>query len=124
VAFGALHMVLQQKVTAAAAGLVIGYLAVQTESLVPCIVFHAVHNGLMLTMPSWAAKLQASGGDGLAARLLGGKEPLLYHQAVVVFCGGIAAAMLWSLRGLSYRRTAEEQLEEARQRRDSPLVGT
>jgi hypothetical protein len=30
---------------------------------------------------------------------------------------------LWWLHTLSYRRTAEEQLEEARQRQGAPLVG-
>jgi hypothetical protein len=47
----------------------------------------------------------------------------LYHPVTVVACGVGVAAILWTLHGVSYRRTAEEQLEEARQRRDSPLVG-
>jgi hypothetical protein len=58
-----------------------------------------------------------------AALLLGGDEPLLYHPGVLVGCAVVAAAIMWGLHGANYSRSAEEQLEEARQRQDSPLVG-
>jgi sodium transport system permease protein len=123
VAFGAVHMFLQQKISAAAVGLVIGFIAVQTGNLIPCIVFHAIHNSLALSVPRWAESVQTSNQDGLLAHLLGGEQPLAYHPATVVACGVVASALLWWFHGLTYRRTAEEQLEETRQRQDSPLVG-
>jgi sodium transport system permease protein len=123
VAFGAIHMFLQQKITAAAAGLVIGFIAVQTGSLIPCIVFHAIHNGLAVSLPTWGAAAKAADPGGPLARLLGGDHPLIYHPAAVVACGVAAAAILWRLHGITYRRTPEEQLEEARQRQESSLVG-
>jgi sodium transport system permease protein len=123
VAFGAIHMFLQQKITAAAVGLVIGFLAVQTGHLLPCIVFHAIHNTLAVSVEQWGAQAEAADRDGVLARLLGGEAALVYHPVSVVACGLCAAAILWWLHNLSYRRTPEEQLEETRQRQDSPLVG-
>jgi sodium transport system permease protein len=123
VAFGAVHMILQQKITAAAVGLVIGYLAVQTGNLVPCILFHAIHNTLAVTVASLGAELEASAPGSLLAQFLGGEEPLVYHPMSVAVCGACALAILWRLHGVPYRRTPEEQLEEARQRQDSQLVG-
>jgi sodium transport system permease protein len=122
-AFGAIHMILQQKFAAAAVGLVIGYLAVQTGHLVPCILFHAVHNTLALSVGQIGERAVASAPDGLLARLLGGETPLVYHPVSVALCGACAAAILWRLHYVPYRRTAEEQLEETRQRQDSSLVG-
>jgi sodium transport system permease protein len=123
VAFGAIHMFLQQKIAAGIIGLVIGFLAVQTGTLLPCIVFHAVHNSLAVVIPHVSKSLGPADADGPLARLLGGDHPALYHPAMLAACGLIASAILWRLHGLTYRRTAEEQLEEARQRQDTPLVG-
>ena len=44
--FGLAHFALQQSVITGIFGLVLGYLAVQTGSLLPCIAFHMVLNGL------------------------------------------------------------------------------
>lgn len=44
--FGWMHPVFHQQVMAAVLGILIGYLAVQTESLLPVILFHATYNGL------------------------------------------------------------------------------
>jgi sodium transport system permease protein len=120
VAFGAIHMFLQQKIAAAAVGLIIGYLAVQTGSLIPCIVFHATHNALGVWSSTWGEEFPATNP---LAPLLAGETPLVYHWTTTVACGLCAAGILWSLHNLAYRRTPEEQLEEARQRQDGTLVG-
>ena len=122
VAFGAVHMFLQQQIVAASVGLVIGYLAVQTGSLLPCILFHAVHNALQLVIP-WFSESLGERAPAPLLRALRGDEPLLYHPGIVAGSAIGVAAILWGLHGITYRRTAEEQLEEARQRQDSPLVG-
>src|SRR5205807_124351 len=44
--FGIAHGIIQQSISAAALGLVLGYIAVQTGSLVPCMLFHMTFNGL------------------------------------------------------------------------------
>jgi sodium transport system permease protein len=122
VAFGVIHMLLQQKIAAATVGLVIGYLAVQTGSLLPCIVFHAIHNSLGLYVAHQAEANDAATQGG-AAWLVGGEAPVIYGPAVVAACGAVAAAILWSLRGAPYQPTPEEQLEEARHRQEASLAG-
>jgi sodium transport system permease protein len=44
--FALSHAILQQSIVACMVGIVIGYLAVQTNSIWPCMVFHLIHNGL------------------------------------------------------------------------------
>jgi sodium transport system permease protein len=44
--FGFTHGVLQQSIMASLVGMVIGFIAVQSGSIWPCMVFHFVHNGL------------------------------------------------------------------------------
>jgi sodium transport system permease protein len=114
VAFGMAHFVLQQKISAAAVGLVIGFLAVQTGSLIPCMVFHAIYNSLTLLSAhaidylgerltpdsAWANFLQID-GPGMF---------LPWVTAVAVFG---AAAILWWFHRLPYRRTEEEQFRES-----------
>ncbi len=51
--FGWMHQVLQQQLVAVLIGIVIGYVAVQTGSLLPAIVFHALHNSLALLAARW-----------------------------------------------------------------------
>ncbi len=44
--FGVAHSVIQQTFITSVAGVILGIIAVQTRSLIPCILFHATHNGL------------------------------------------------------------------------------
>jgi sodium transport system permease protein len=122
IAFGGVHMFLPQKIVAAAVGMVIGYLAVQTGSLWPGVVFHAIHNSLQLLIQRWAGAVEPDPKMSFAS-LMAGDAPLLYHPVTVTACAVGVAAILWSLRGASYEPTREEQIEEARQRQDTPLVG-
>jgi sodium transport system permease protein len=46
--FGATHGLLQQSIVATATGIVLGFVAIRTGSLWPCIAYHAVHNALTL----------------------------------------------------------------------------
>jgi sodium transport system permease protein len=60
--FGATHAFVQQSLTACALGVVLGYIAVQTRSLLPGLAFHFVYNSLSLLMSreeqfaSWAMR--------------------------------------------------------------------
>jgi hypothetical protein len=82
-------------------------------------VFHAIHNTLAVTVPRWGE----SSEGGLAARLFGGEHPIAYQIPATVACSVGALAILAWFHSLSYRRTPEEQLEEARQRQANSLVG-
>ncbi len=44
--FGAAHAVFQQSIMTFAIGMVLGYIAVRTGSLLPCIAYHATHNSI------------------------------------------------------------------------------
>ncbi|QDT73910.1 ABC transporter permease subunit/CPBP intramembrane protease [Lacipirellula limnantheis] len=122
VAFGLVHTFLHQKISATMMGMIIGYVAVQTESIWPCVLLHTIHNSLQLSIHKLAqtAELNPSSPVGV---LFGGESPLLYRTPSVLICAAVAAAILWRLHGVRYSRTVEEQLEEARQRQDSPLLG-
>ena len=57
--FGAMHGLLQQSIVASATGIILGFVALRTGSLWPCIVYHATHNALTLQFafldPQWIA---------------------------------------------------------------------
>jgi sodium transport system permease protein len=120
VAFGLVHTFLHQKISATMMGMVIGYVAVQTESIWPCILLHTVHNSLQLSAHKLAQAVETNPESPLAF-LWGGESPLVYRTPTVLICAAVAAAILWSLHGVRYSRTAEEQLEEARQRESRRL---
>jgi sodium transport system permease protein len=58
--FGAMHGLLQQSIVASAIGMILGFVALRTGSVWPCIVYHATHNGLTLQFafldPEWIAR--------------------------------------------------------------------
>ncbi len=59
--FGIAHGILQQSLIATLVGVVLGYLAVQGGSILPCMAFHLCHNGLTIVnsritpdlLPDW-----------------------------------------------------------------------
>lgn len=114
VAFGMAHFILQQKISAAAVGLIIGLLAVQTGSLVPCMLFHAVFNGLIVGTATFAGTI-----DAFVA-----KNPVLenvvrtdgkgfFQPWFIGACLAGAAIACWWLHRLPYSPTKEERLQEA-----------
>ena len=113
VAFGMVHLFLQQKISATAVGLLIGYLAIQTGSLIPCMVFHALYNSLVISTghlneefvsdPYWSWLFSADGDS-------------LFNPLVTFACLAGTLALCWWLHRVPYRRTAEEQLHEVRER--------
>ncbi|MBX3427693.1 MAG: CPBP family intramembrane metalloprotease [Pirellulales bacterium] len=115
VAFGAVHLFLQQKITAAVIGLAIGFLAVQSGRLWTCMAFHATHNGLQLL----AAKLSepdAVTESSFLFRFYQGDAPLVSDPAILAICGLVAMTILWGFHWIGYQRTDEERLQEARER--------
>lgn len=100
VLFGLTHGLLQQSLSAIAVGFVLGYLAVQTQSLLPCAVFHFTHNSLsivagrelprLLEQPSWL--------DWLAYSTSSQVVPFAYHASVLVASAALSLAILWLFR--------------------------
>jgi sodium transport system permease protein len=89
--FGATHLILQQSVLAALVGMVLGYLAIRSGSLLPGVVFHFTHNALQLL----AATVLGADAAGPLVRIV---EPgLVAYAWPVMLLSGLAAigAALW-----------------------------
>jgi len=117
VLFGVAHGVLQQSVIASIVGVVIGYVAVQSGSLLPAIAFHVVNNSVVVAGSRITPELLDRWP--LLAALLEGDPATgyLFHWQVIV--AGLAAAWLilaWFGR-LSDPRSLDEQLRIALRRR-------
>jgi sodium transport system permease protein len=97
---------------AAGLGLVIGYIAVQTGSLVPCILFHMTYNAVMFSMAELATLYQSR--PGLSGLVTQSSGEVLYIWPVTAICAVAAAVLLWWLHRLPYQATREEEISEAR----------
>ncbi|QDU76610.1 ABC-2 family transporter protein [Bremerella volcania] len=111
--FGLLHGILQQSIPATIFGLMIGFLAVQTRSLLPAILFHATHNSLvfaqgMITTETIEANPWLKVLVATATEMPGEAR----YQPLLVFLCGIGAV---ALVGVFARMPAELSSEERRQ---------
>lgn len=90
--FGATHGLMQQSIAAAILGLLLGYIAVQTNSILPGMVFHVCYNSLGILLNSWSRTSGAETfhGRGLFEFADGG---VAYSWTATIF-GGLLAAML------------------------------
>jgi sodium transport system permease protein len=120
--FGMAHTVIQQSIAAAALGAVIGYVAVQSGSLIPCMLFHITYNSLMFTtlnLPELADRYPQF------ASLIHQPTPdqIVYHWPVTAICSlAVLIPLAWFKR-LPYQATKEEQLNAARaQQLHLPLI--
>jgi len=116
--FGMAHTLLQQSVSAALVGVAIGYLAVQTGHLVPCMVFHITHNCLGLASSRWHIRPATFADYPELAYLFEtaaeGEQTVLVYRWPLVAAGALLATVLFTwLARLPYRKTREEQLQEA-----------
>jgi sodium transport system permease protein len=121
--FGLAHFLMQQSVSAVVWGVVIGYVAVQSGSLLAAIAYHVVHNGLTL-MAAYAAD-SAAPGSFLNSMLGTQKVPgwLYDWPAVAASCLAGLAILLW-FRKLPYQKTEEERIQEALDREASRVAAT
>jgi sodium transport system permease protein len=49
--FGLAHFAIQQAIITFAIGMVLGVIAIETRSLIPCFLYHATHNSITLLLP-------------------------------------------------------------------------
>ena len=111
--FGVAHGMLQQEVMAFLTGIVIGYIAVQTGSLWPCVIYHFTNNGTVLVVSSideamlekWPMLqwMFVNTGDGYE-----------FAWWVTIVGASIGAAILWWFSRLPSQESAEEKLQKAR----------
>ena len=107
--FGSVHSILQQSLAAFVLGIVIGYVALQTRSLLTAVLFHVTHNGLSLIISMKVPELRESNSViGLLFR--GDSEHVAYHPAMVVVGLGLGGALLYAISRLPYVQLEEERL--------------
>ncbi len=111
--FGAAHAIFQQSLIALLVGLVIGFLAVQSGSLLPGVLFHVVHNsmGLLIKQVTPALAQEDHWLHWLMRNV--SDEGQLYHWPVVLCSVAASGAILFWFQRLPYARTPEESLQEA-----------
>ncbi|HEY3963135.1 MAG TPA: type II CAAX endopeptidase family protein, partial [Planctomycetaceae bacterium] len=101
-AFGIMHMIPQQVFNASLVGLVIGCLAVRSNSLLPCFVFHFMNNALGVFHGRYGKELPES--DWLDPFFAMTDGSLRYRWPTLVICIGLAAPILvWLFRPLFAR---------------------
>ena len=121
--FGLMHGLLQQSILACLLGIVLGYIAVQTASILPGMLFHFLYNTLLLAA-TWitAGSLDHWPLLGLVVRR--GEDGAVTCPWPVLALGGLASAALlaWFVR-LPCVRSPEEELQAAiRAARTKPCV--
>src|SRR3954453_2943302 len=115
VLFGMAHGLIQQSVHAAALGILIGYIAVQTGNLIPGMLFHMTYNALGFAtalLPDLAK--QHPGWSSLFYEPVPGQ--ILYNWPVLAICAAAAIVPIVWLHRLPYLATREEQIYDARAR--------
>lgn len=97
--FGIAHGVIQQSVITFGVGMILGVIAVQTKSILPCILFHLTHNGIVVLLSY--AKAPVVEQSAVLSRLLYTANGETYQYAVVpgILMAGVGVMlMVWFLR--------------------------
>lgn len=106
--FGLAHAsALQQTISATILGLLLGYIAIKTKQITPCVAFHMGYNGLQLLRTSFADTLaELPRADWVFRPSDTPVVGLGFTTPVVMLCGLAAIALLWQV-GPRERRTAD-----------------
>jgi sodium transport system permease protein len=114
VLFGLAHGILQQSLAACVVGIVIGYVAVKTGSLLPGVLYHLTHNGLSILLSRLTPDIIES-QPLLRLAVEPGPEAgqFVYRVPFAITAALLAACLLWWLKSLPYTHSAEERLQEA-----------
>jgi sodium transport system permease protein len=113
--FGVMHGILQQSISASILGMLLGYIAVHTRSILPCIVFHMTHNGLQLMSGQVLNQEFVSNHPNLLKYVVPSvaEGAYVYNLPVVIASLMISALVLYWFRKQPLQRTAEERLRSA-----------
>lgn len=99
-AFGAMHMIPQQVFNASLLGVVLGLIAVRSNSLLPCVVFHFVFNSLAVLRERTSAQLADGHAEAFRQSFWHwfatlGEGGLRYTWPTLVIAGAAASLCLW-----------------------------
>ncbi|REK27685.1 MAG: CPBP family intramembrane metalloprotease [Planctomycetota bacterium] len=109
--FALAHSIVYQEINALLLGLILGYLAIQTGSIWPCMTFHFVFNASQYLLFTNQLPLRH-----YVEEVRG--EPALYVP-ILLASVALGALLFFYLQRLPYRRTREEDLVEAIQRENA-----
>jgi sodium transport system permease protein len=125
--FGIAHTVVQQSLAAAALGLVLGYIAVQTTSLIPAMLFHASYNSIMLGLALSPRRITELADRWPIVNAMVVESPeagMTYRLPVLIVAALLSLGILAWFHRLPYLATREEALEDARALQSQQLVGS
>ncbi|MCE9606228.1 MAG: ABC transporter permease [Planctomycetia bacterium] len=113
--FGMSHgMAVQQAINASLLGLVIGYLAVQSGSIFPGMVFHITHNASVLFLTTWVGtKIETYPQWKWVADINSDQTGLSYHPLIIAAGIVVAGGILRWFSRLPHPLSYEEELQEA-----------
>ncbi len=118
--FGIVHGMLQQSIVACILGMVIGYLSVQTGSLLPAMVYHFTNNSLPLLLGHLIDQPAARQFPWNWLLVRHDEVPYVFTWPATALAGLAAAGLLYWFHRLPYSRTAEEALQAALDRQRAP----
>lgn len=140
--FGVVHMLLQQSLSAFLIGIVIGYVAVKTNSIWPAMLFHFTHNSLAV-LSGFATPEVVRSNPILSWLLIPAAdiysllpflrqmfagviadEQLVYNPLAVLLALSAATGILFWHKRLPYHFLAEERLQEALSQQGTLPAGT
>ncbi len=111
--FGMTHAIFQQSLIASLLGVVLGLVAVQTGSLVPCVMFHMLHNSLALTASRVVPQLTSCCPLLKGLVVMGSDGDYAYHWPVVLIAAVLTGLILRWFNRLPFLKSREEQLQDA-----------
>jgi hypothetical protein len=95
-------------------GMVIGYVAVQSSSLLPCMLYHVTHNSLTVLT---SRVNEATLADYPVLNYLLAKSPdgtgMMCSWQITLVAGAAAVVLFFWFRQLPYAKSPEEALQEA-----------
>ncbi|MEX2188759.1 MAG: ABC transporter permease subunit/CPBP intramembrane protease [Pirellulales bacterium] len=111
VLFGVVHLIVQQSINAAILGVLLGYVAIRSGSLLCPIAFHLVHNGLVFALPKLTSDVIA-GHRVFDVLLVPTTDGSIIYRTPVVIAAALAsmAALTWFRK--STRQTARDAADK------------
>ena len=110
--FGVAHSILQQSIITFFVGCVLGFIAVRTKSIIPCIMYHFVHNGISVAI-SMVSAHSLNRFPMLQYFLVesdqGGYEYLFWPALLMVLCGVALFVWFWKYQDSNDVQNSEMQ---------------
>ena len=104
--FGMVHMILQQSIPAFIVGLVIGYIVIQSGSILTGILFHATYNSLAL-LPLFMTP------EVFSYVYQGTSDSLMYHWQLMAIGGMLGIGLLWWFNRLPVEKKRDDRCDTA-----------